>query len=125
MATANYYDSQNENYQVLTNFYAQFQLLPEKLNFRTSYSYDYSAIRGREYIAPYYVSSWQQQAVSELTKKDTNYYNYIWDNILTYNNQWENITLEPCWVTLCGNNSTDICGEKLIMYRKEKTNGFI
>ena len=38
--------------------------------------------------APYYVSSWQQQAVSELTKKDTNYYNYIWDNILTYNNQW-------------------------------------
>ena len=88
VATANYYDSQNENYQVLTNFYAQFQLLPEKLNFRTSYSYDYSAIRGREYIAPYYVSSWQQQAVSELTKKDTNYYNYIWDNILTYNNQW-------------------------------------
>ena len=88
VATANYYDSQNENYQVLTNFYAQFQLLPEKLNFRTSYSYDYSAVRGREYIAPYYVSSWQQQAVSELTKKDTNYYNYIWDNILTYNNQW-------------------------------------
>ena len=48
VATANYYDSQNENYQVLTNFYAQFQLLPEKLNFRTSYSYDYSAIRGRD-----------------------------------------------------------------------------
>lgn len=90
VASANYYDSKNENFQALTNFYAQFQLLPEKLNFRTSYSYDYSSIRGREFIAPYYVSSWQQQAISKLTKKDTNYYNYIWDNILTYNDQWGN-----------------------------------
>lgn len=88
VASADYYDSKNENFQALTNFYAQLQLLPEKLSFRTSYSYDYSSIRGREFTAPYYVSSWQQQAVSKLTKKDTNYYNYIWDNILTYNDQW-------------------------------------
>lgn len=88
VATADYFNSKNENYQVLTNFYAQFQLVPEKLNFRTSYSYDYSAIRGREFTAPYYVSSWQQQSVSQLSKTDTNYYNYIFDNILTYNDQW-------------------------------------
>lgn len=85
VATANYNNSKNENYQVLSNFYAQFNILPEKLNFRTSYSYDYSSIKGRTYIAPYYVSSWQQKSVSELTKSNTNYYNYVWDNTLTYN----------------------------------------
>lgn len=90
VATADYFNSKNENYQVLSNFYAQFQILPEKLSFKTSYNYDYSAIRGREFTAPYFVSSWQQQAVSELTKKETNYYNYIWDNILTYNDQFGN-----------------------------------
>lgn len=90
IATANYFDSKNETYQVLTNFYAQFQILPEKLNFRTSYNYDYTSTHGREFIAPYYVSSWQQQAVSSLKKEEKSYKNYIWDNILTYNDQWGN-----------------------------------
>lgn len=88
VATADYFDSKNETYQVLTNFYAQFQLIPDKLNIKTSYNYDYSSIRGREYTAPYYVSSWQQQAVSRLTKRETNYYNYVWDNTLTYTDRW-------------------------------------
>ncbi|MGL4519901.1 MAG: SusC/RagA family TonB-linked outer membrane protein [Phocaeicola sp.] len=85
VATADYHDSVNKTYKVLSNFYAQFNLLPEKLNFRTSYSYDYSQTQGRSFIAPYYVSSWQQRPVSELTKTNSTYYNYIWDNILTYN----------------------------------------
>ncbi|MGL5272978.1 MAG: SusC/RagA family TonB-linked outer membrane protein, partial [Phocaeicola sp.] len=85
VATANYHDSVNKTYKVLSNFYAQFNLLPEKLNLRTSYSYDYSQTQGRTFAAPYYVSSWQQRPVSELTKTNSTYYNYIWDNILTYN----------------------------------------
>ena len=88
VATAQYNNSRNENYQVLSNFYAQFNILPEKLNFKTSYSYDYTGTRGRTYIKPYYVSSWQQKSVSELTKSTTNYYNYIWDNTLTYNDRF-------------------------------------
>lgn len=85
IATANYNNTNNKTYKVLSNFYAQFNLVPEKLNIRTSYSYDYSQTRGRAFIAPYYVSSWQQQSISELTKTNSTYYNYIWDNILTYN----------------------------------------
>lgn len=88
VATAQYNNSRNENYQVLSNFYAQFNILPEKLNFKTSYSYDYTGTRGRSYIKPYYVSSWQQKSVSELTKSTTNYYNYIWDNTLTYSDKF-------------------------------------
>lgn len=88
VATAHYYDSTAETYQVLSNFYAQFQLIPEKLNFKTNYSYDFSLVKSRTFTAPYYVSSWQQAAKSSLTKTDSNYYNYIWDNILTYNDRF-------------------------------------
>lgn len=88
IATAKYNNSRNENYQVLSNFYAQFNILPERLNFKTNYSYDYTGTRGRSYVKPYYVSSWQQKSVSELTKSTTNYYNYIWDNTLTYSDKF-------------------------------------
>ena len=88
VATAKYNNCRNENYQVLSNFYAQFNILPERLNFKTNYSYDYTGTRGRSYIKPYYVSSWQQKSVSELTKSTTNYYNYIWDNTLTYSDKF-------------------------------------
>ena len=88
MATARYNNNRNETYQVLSNFYAQFNILPEKLNFKTSYSYDYTGTRGRNYVRPYYVSSWQQKSVSELTKSTTNYYNYIWDNTITYSDKF-------------------------------------
>ena len=37
---------------------------------------------------PYLVSSLQQNSESRLTKTDTNYYNYIWDNTLTYTDSW-------------------------------------
>jgi TonB-linked SusC/RagA family outer membrane protein len=88
IATANYWDSKNQTYQVLSNFYAQVQLIPEKLNVKTSYSYDYSSVQGRNFTIPYYVSSWQQLAKSSLTKFNTHYYNYIWDNTLTYKDKF-------------------------------------
>ena len=88
VASANYYDSRNENYQVLSNFYAQLNILPEKLNIRTSYSYDYSAIRGVSFSPTYYVGSKQQNTTTSLTKTDSNYYNWVWDNVATYTDSW-------------------------------------
>ena len=88
VATANYYDNRNETYQVLTNFYAQLNLIPDKLNIRSSYSYDYSMIRGSEFTPTYYVGTNQKKEVTELTKKNTNYYKYIWDNVATYTDKW-------------------------------------
>lgn len=88
VASAKYFDSKNENYQVLSNFYAQFNLIPSKLNFKTSYSYSFLSRQGREFTPAYYVSSWQQSATTQLSKTENKYYNYIWDNTLTYNDQW-------------------------------------
>ncbi len=88
VATANYYDSRNENYQVLSNFYAQVNILPDKLNVRSSYSYDYQMIRGTTFTPTYYVSNNQQNTATSLTKTDTNYYNWVWDNTATYTDSW-------------------------------------
>ena len=84
VATANYYDSRNSNRQFLTNAYAQLNIIPEKLNFKTNINYNYQSMEGNSFIPTYYVSSWQQQTASSLTKSTTNYDNYIWDNTLTF-----------------------------------------
>lgn len=88
VATANYYDNRNDVYQVLSNFYAQLNLLPNKLNVRTSYSYDYRAIRGTDFTPTYYIGTHQQQATTSLTKKNTDYNKWVWDNVATYTDKW-------------------------------------
>jgi TonB-linked SusC/RagA family outer membrane protein len=88
VATANYYDSKNDSHQYLTNFYAQVNILPEKLNFKTSVNYNYQSVNGKTFVPTYYVSSWQQNATTSLTKSTTSYDNYIWDNTLTYRDSY-------------------------------------
>ena len=106
VATANYYDNRNETYQVLTNFYAQLNLIPDKLNIRSSYSYDYSMIRGSEFTPTYYVGTNQKKEVTELTKKNTNYYKYIWDNVAIILTSGANTPLPVCWVHPCVKSNT-------------------
>ena len=84
IASMDYYNSKNENYQAMTNFYADFTILPSKLNFRTSYGYDFSSVRGTTVVEPYFVSSNQQATISSLTKQSTDYNKWVWDNVLTY-----------------------------------------
>lgn len=88
LATAKYYDSQNKNKQYMTNMYAQFNLIPNKLNVKTSVSYNYQTIDGSVFTPTYYVSSWQQQKQTSLTKTMTTYDNYVWDNTATYKDNW-------------------------------------
>lgn len=84
VATARYFDSQNDNRQFLTNFYAQFNIIPEKLYFKTNINYNYLSTEGRVFKPTFYVSSWQQGSASNLTKSTTHYDNHIWDNTLTF-----------------------------------------
>jgi len=88
IAMVKYYNSKKESYQVLSNFYAQIELIPSKFNFKTNYSYSFLSTQSREFTPAYYVSSWQQSSSTKLTKAENKYYNYIWDNTLTYNDQW-------------------------------------
>lgn len=87
LATAKYFDSKNENNQILSNFYAIIDFIPSKLNFKTNYSYSFLSSQGRQFTPAYYVSSWQQSKTTQLTKTENKYYNNIWDNTLTYTDQ--------------------------------------
>lgn len=89
IAAANYYDSKNKNRQFLTNVYAQINLIPEKLTFKTSANYNYLSTEGRTFTPTYYVSNWQQSTTSNLSKSTTHYDNWIWDNTLTYRDSWK------------------------------------
>lgn len=88
VATANLYDSQNKTYQVLSNFYAQINFLPNRLFLRTSYSYDFSSVRGTTFNPTYVLGTTLRRDQNSLTKRTTNYNNYVWDNTLTYTEQW-------------------------------------
>lgn len=93
VATATYFDSQNKSTQVLANVYAQVNFIPNKLNFRTSYSYDYTGFRSVSYSPEYYLGTVQKHEKSSLTKSYSNYNNWVWDNTLTYSDSWGNHNL--------------------------------
>lgn len=88
VATAKYYDARNRNTQMMANIYAQFNFIPDKLNLRTSYNYDYTGMQATTYIPEYFVSNVQKNETSNLTKSTTSFNNWIWDNTLTYSDQW-------------------------------------
>lgn len=78
-------DNRHRIRKLLANFYAQFDLIPEKLNFRTSYSNSSESLSLRNVDLPYYVSDGWQRAQATITKTTESFYNQIWDNVLTYN----------------------------------------
>ena len=88
VATAKYYDSRNTTNQMMASVYAQFNILPDKLNLRTSYNYDYTGMEATTFIPEYYISNNQKNETSNLTKSTTSFNNWIWDNTLTYSDQW-------------------------------------
>ena len=88
VATAKYYDSRNTTNQMMASAYAQFNILPDKLNLRTSYNYDYTGMEATTFIPEYYSSNNQKNETSNLTKSTTSFNNWIWDNTLTYSDQW-------------------------------------
>lgn len=85
VALAAFNDKKNKNLQILPSFYAELYLLPRnRLTFRTAYSQDISLRQSRDYKPVYKVGGSQERTVSELTKTNDLYQNYIWDNTLTY-----------------------------------------
>ena len=88
IARAKYNNEKNDNYQALTNIFADITFIPSKLNFRTSYGYDFSSVRYRNMQIPYYVSEYQQVKQSVLTKSTADYNKWVWDNVLTYRDTW-------------------------------------
>ncbi len=70
---------------VLANFYAQVNIIPDKLTFKTAYNHNFETRDRREIRLPYFIGNDFQREDASILKKDETYSNQIWDNTLTYN----------------------------------------
>ncbi len=81
----------NENRQkirkVLATLYFQYEIIPEKLDFKTTYSHNLSAFEERYVNLPYLLGN-NVERRSSITRANNTFSNQYWDNILTYNDQF-------------------------------------
>lgn len=74
--------------RINTNFFAEFDLIKDRLSFRTSYGQAFSNNNSRNVDFPYFFGNGYQRQVSSLSKNYATTSNYIIDNVLTYTNQF-------------------------------------
>lgn len=88
----------NENFirtrKLLANFYAELELIPDQLTFKTTYNHTYSSVQGEYVGLSYYVTEKMQRENSSLSKYNTIISDKIWDNKLTYDNSFANHNLK-------------------------------
>lgn len=77
-----YHDKQYKVAKVLGNFYAEFEIIPNKLTFKTTYNYNLQSVNERSVDFQYHNGISPTQ--SAIRKSNTTTLNEIWDNILTY-----------------------------------------
>ncbi|MET2984580.1 SusC/RagA family TonB-linked outer membrane protein [Aureibaculum conchae] len=69
---------------IFANFYAQLQIIPDKLSFKTSYNHNYQNFEVRNVRLPYFIGNSFQRENASLGKRVSNISNQIWDNTLTF-----------------------------------------
>jgi TonB-linked SusC/RagA family outer membrane protein len=87
--TLRYNENQLKIRKLLANFYAQFELIPEKLSFKTTYSHAYTSMDERNANLPYYIGDSFQRPDATLTKRMSDFSNQTWDNVLTYTDRYD------------------------------------
>lgn len=89
-----YNNNRQDIRKFLSGIFAEVDLLPEKLTFKTNYNLSYMFIKGRNVGLPYFITSDANRTVSTITSSRTTDVNQFWDNTLTYRNSFgdHNIT---------------------------------
>lgn len=82
--TLDYSNNQLKIKKLLTNFYLKIDLLPKKLSFKSTYSHAFTALNERNVALKYFIGNSFQRADASLTKKSETFSDQIWDNVLTY-----------------------------------------
>ncbi len=85
-AAVAYYGMNEESAtQILPSFYGEIDFMdPGKLVLRSSFAQDLTFADGRSYMPKFYASDAHQNLESQISKTSQRYYNYIWDNTVTY-----------------------------------------
>ena len=74
--------------KMLTNFYLNVDILPQKLSFKTTYNQSYTSSDRRNIGLPFFISNSSQRADASIDKTASTYNNIFWDNVLTYSNSF-------------------------------------
>lgn len=82
--TLDYSNNQLKIKKLLANFYVKIDLLPKKLSFKSTYSHAFTALNERNVALSYFIGNSFQRADASLTKKSETFSDQIWDNVLTF-----------------------------------------
>ncbi|MBS3775106.1 MAG: TonB-dependent receptor [Bacteroidales bacterium] len=93
LAATEFNENQILTRKMLANFYAEVEIIPEQLTFKTTYNYTYSSFQGENVGLSYYVTENMQRENSTLNKYTNVISDKIWDNTLTYDNSFDNHNL--------------------------------
>ena len=105
--TLDFNDHRSRIKKTIANFYAQIDLIPEKLSFKTTYNHNYISINRRDVALPYDIGNGVNRLESRLAKSTTTVSNQIWDNILTYTNSFGDHNLTVMGGTSFRDESTE------------------
>ncbi|PTX44262.1 TonB-linked SusC/RagA family outer membrane protein [Christiangramia gaetbulicola] len=73
--------------KMLATIYFQYEIIPEKLEFKTTYSHNFSALEERYVDLPYLLGN-NVERRSSIRRENNTFSNQYWDNTLTYNDQF-------------------------------------
>jgi len=74
--------------KLLANFYVEVDLIPDKLKFKTTYNHNFTSLDLRNVDLPFFSSPGFQNPDAGISRNWSTFSNQIWDNILTYNDQF-------------------------------------
>ncbi len=82
----------NENRQdirkILSGVYAELELVPSKLKFKTNYNVSMMFLKGRSVGLPYYITNSTTRTLSSISSSRATIINQFFDNTLTYNDSF-------------------------------------
>ncbi|MUP44333.1 TonB-dependent receptor [Gramella sp. BOM4] len=73
--------------KLLTTAYFQYFIIPDKLDFKSTYSHNLTALEERYVNLPYTLGN-NFERISSITRANNTFSNQYWDNILTYNDEF-------------------------------------
>ncbi len=77
-------NDQQKTRKTLSNFYVELSLIPDMLTFKTTYNHAFTSLYRRTVDFPYFISNNSQREVAGITKRTEIISDQIWDNILTF-----------------------------------------
>lgn len=79
-----YSNNEQKIRKILGNFYAEVDIIPDALTFKSTYNQSMTFLNLRNIRLPYFSSTGYQRNISNISRNFENFNNIIWDNTLTY-----------------------------------------